>query len=173
MDIKGVRDTIAAICKGIPDEVAECMKKNRHEFTEDIREQLYSGLDGESNSLRPSYSDDPYFFTKESGRFYQHPELYVAWKQEITPPEMGEKLGLPPRPLDIPNLFIDGTFHRSITAVPIDGGVSVGSDGFDAGPLIEKKYGKSIFKLTDAAVANFNEGLLIPWLEQYIKDSAK
>ena len=95
------------------------------------------------------------------------PDLYVAWKQRITPPEASERLNLPARSADIPNLFIVGTFHGSIDAKATTQGVEIFTFGWDEGPSVERKYGSQIFALSDPAVGHFNENFLWPWLRQW------
>jgi len=131
-----------------------------------IREQLYCGVRGDGQKLSPSYESDPYFNTEESGRFYLHPELYIEWKMQITPPEAGAVLGLPPRDRVTPNLWIDGTYHRSISAAPTAKGVRIFSFGFYAGGAIERKYGSQIYQLHDLAVARFNRLFVFPAIKQ-------
>lgn len=37
------------------------MEKDAPQFEEYVREQLYSGVDGDENPLIPGYTEDPYF----------------------------------------------------------------------------------------------------------------
>lgn len=164
---------------GFQGEVLDCMDQNSHEMVVSVREQLYSGIDGEGNSLSPSYDSDPYFTDPHAGFFdedrghwvncYLHPERYISWKQRITPPEGSSRLNLPARPSSIPNLFIIGTFHMSIDAKPSSQGVQIFTFGWDQGPLVERKYGSQIFKLSENAVKHFNESFLWPWLKSWVQ----
>lgn len=164
---------------GISEEIARCMDENRHEMTASVREQLYSGIDGEGKPLSPSYLADPYFqdpraayFDEERGFWvscYRRPDLYMDWKRRITPPVPGERLGLPPRAEETPNLFIVGTFHGSIDAKGTGRGVEIFTFGWDEGPAVERKYGSRIFGLSDAAVGHFNERFLLPWLRRWME----
>ncbi len=172
-----MRERIRTIKDGFEGEVLRCMDENSHEMTFSVREQLYSGIDGNGVPLSPSYSDDPYFREPRAGFYdeeadhwvpcFMHPERYIAWKQRITPPLAGERLGLPARPTGVPNLFIVGTFHTSIQARASSNGVQIFTEGWDQGPLVEAKYGSQIFALTEQAVAHFNREFLWRWLYQW------
>ena len=100
---------------------------------------------------------------------FMHPERYIAWKEHITPPEPSDRLGLPARDIDTPNLFIVGTFHGSISARGTSNGVEIFTFGWDEGPAVERKYGSQIFGLSDPAVAHFNENFLWPWLRNWFE----
>lgn len=169
-----MRDKISRMKAQIQPEIVRCMDDNRSEMTMSVREQLYSGIDGRGAPLSPSYSADPFFQQKRAGYYdneagmfvpcYLHPERYSEWKQRITPPEASDRLGLPARDVDIPNLFIVGTFHQSIDARGTTNGVEIFTSGWDEGPAVERKYGSQIFGLSDPAVAHFNKNFLMPWL---------
>jgi len=178
MTIEEARERIRRIKDGFEEEVVKCMGENSHEMVVDVREQLYSGIDGEGNSLSPSYDSDPYFQDPRAGYYdedasqwvncYRHPERYIAWKQRITPPESSQRLNLPARPDSVPNLFIVGTFHQSIDAKPTAKGVEIFTFGWDGGPSVERKYGSQIFALSENAVEHFNTSFLWPWLKSWI-----
>lgn len=68
--------------------------------------QLWDGLDSEGNELRPRYSEDPFFKTQKAAK------AYADWKQRITPN--------PKRNPDVPNLYINGYFYRSIMVKEIE-----------------------------------------------------
>ena len=177
MNIKEMRERIRRTKEGIQPEILRCMDGNKHEMVVSVREQLYSGIDGRGAPLSPSYSQDPYFREHRAGFFdeqadhwvscFMRPDLYIAWKQRITPPEASQRLGLPARSSDTPNLFIIGTFHGSIDAKASPQGVEIFTFGWDQGPLVERKYGSQIFALSDPAVGHFNENFLWPWLRQW------
>lgn len=65
------------------------------------KSQLWNGKSNTGEDLRPYYSEDPYFKTK------QQAEAYRMWKKAITKNSS--------RYDDAPNLFINGYFYRSIT----------------------------------------------------------
>lgn len=159
-----VADVIATINDTFEDAVVQCMDDNRDVVADMIREQLYSGVDGKGNYLSPTYSQDPYFNNPYIGRFAGRPEGYRKWKEVITPPESSMMLSLPPRPVDVPNLFIVGTFHASIRAEIRTPMLHIFTSGFADGPQIERKYGEDIFMPGEIARAYFNENYLKPYL---------
>lgn len=177
MNIKEMREKIGRAKAQIRGEIARCMDTNKHEMVVSVREQMYSGIDGDDATLSPSYSQDPYFDNKRAGFFdeeadhwvscFMHPERYIAWKQRITPPKDSSILGPPARSSNTPNLFIVGTFHNSIDARATAGGVELFSFGWDSGPAVERKYGSQIFGLGTMAVGRFNGKFLWPWLHKW------
>ena len=172
-----MRERIRRTKEGIQPEILRCMDGNKHEMVVSGREQLYSGIDGRGAPLSPSYSQDPYFRDQLAGFFdeeadtwvscFMRPDLYIAWKQRITPPEASQRLGLPARSSDTPNLFIIGTFHGTIDAKASPQGVEIFTFGWDEGPIVERKYGSQIFALSEPAVGHFNDNFLWPWLRQW------
>lgn len=180
MTIKEVSERIRKANAGIREEIVKCMGENSREMVASVREQLYSGVDGNDAYLSPTYENDPYFREKRAGFYdedagqyvscYLHPERYIAWKMRITPPEAGRKLGLPARPAEVPNLFIFGTFHGSIDGRPTERGVEIFTSGWTEGPEVERKYGSQIFGLGPHAVAHFNETFLWPWLISWLEE---
>ena len=172
-----MRERIRRTKEGIQPEILRCMDGNKHEMVVSVREQLYSGIDGRGAPLSPSYSQDPYFRDHRSGFFdeesdnwvscFMRPDLYIEWKQRITPPVDSGRLGLPARSIDQPNLFIFGTFHSSIDARAVSKGIEIFTFGWDGGPQVERKYGSQIFALSSQAVAHFNTNYLMPWLRRW------
>ena len=168
MDFDRLEQVLDAISEGIEESILECLDEKRDIITTSVTEQLYSGLDGNGELLSPTYDDDPYF--NEFGRWHGAAYAYKKWKERITPPMRSPMLGLPPRPVDVPNLFITGMFHESIKAARVGDVVRVYTSGFNDGPLIEKKYGEAIFKLTDDAREYFNIYALRPWLNDFMRN---
>lgn len=172
-----MRERIRRTKEGIQPEILRCMDGNKHEMVLSVREQLYSGIDGRGAPLSPSYSQDPYFRDHRAGFFdeesdnwvscFMRPDLYIEWKQRITPPEASQRLGLPARSSDTPNLFIIGTFHGTIDAKASPHGVEIFTFGWDKGPIVERKYGSQIFALSEPAVCHFNDNFLWPWLRKW------
>ncbi len=168
MGIKEVADIIGKIADGFNETCLKCLDDNKGVIVQAIREQLYSGLDGEGRHLSPTYDDDPYF--EEKGQWYHRSKDYRRWKAAITPPVSGTMLGLPPRPDEVPNLFIDGTFYVSIAAVR-HGDLLQTVSGSKSSPDIIKKYGDRILNLGPTAVEYFNLKYLLPAIEKHFKDS--
>jgi hypothetical protein len=171
MDIEEVTNIITQIADGIEDCILKCMHENSYFFSDAVREQLYSGLNGAGEYLSPTYEEDPYFRTVNwcqtwEGVTYYGAEGYKEWKEVITPPEGSTMLDLPPRPSSVPNLFIDGTFYNTIENVKGGDGVSVVASGGDA-PMIVAKYGSVILDITDVAIEHFNTNYTISAIETF------
>lgn len=94
-------------------------------YTRENTEQMLEGKNRYGEDLSPSYLNDPYFKSKESA------QRYSDWKDRITPN--------PKRKKGVPNLYIVGTYHKSITSRVINGRIVVEST-FDAANKIENKY---------------------------------
>lgn len=156
---------VGMIADGLEDEVIDCMDSNKGVVRDCIQEQLYSGLNGNERLLSPTYDDDPFF--NEDGPWKDKAERYKRWKERITPPVTSHMLNLPPRPLEVPNLFILGTFYDSISVRKGNGGVTVYSDGFVDGSSIVQKYGENILSLGPTAREYFILNHLRPWLERF------
>lgn len=167
--IDEVYEVIHKIATGVKGECLACMESNSRIVESLIREQLYSGLNGKERLLSPDYDNDPYF--NEPGPWYHRAKSYKKWKNDITPPIESEVLFLPPRPIEVPNLFITGKFHDSIQARLIGSVMVIKSVGFSEGSDIEKKYGGEIFELGDTAKKYFSERVLRPWLARFITNS--
>lgn len=151
--IKGASDTFARLNAGFQPMLTQLIQANGMELGGYIREQLWSGLDGDEKELRPTYLTDPYFKERYGSAWRIMAERYADWKMEITPPSSG-RLGFRPRDRVVPNLFIDGTFHRSIMPRNIDGGITFSSQvGFAT--EIEQKYHDTIYKVSRTARKRF------------------
>lgn len=151
--IKGASDTFARLNAGFPPMLTQLIQANGMELGGYVREQLWSGLDGDEKELRPTYLTDPYFKERYGSAWRLMAERYADWKMEITPPSSG-RLGFRPRDRVVPNLFIDGTFHRSIMPRNIDGGITFSSQvGFAT--EIEQKYHDTIYKVSRTARKRF------------------
>ena len=151
---------------GIEKETVDCMDSNKGVVRDCIQEQLYSGLNGEERLLQPTYDDDPFF--NEEGPWKGSAEKYKRWKERITPPVQSHLLNLPPRPVEVPNLFILGTFYDSISIKKGNDGIETYSDGFTDGSSIIRKYGDNILALGPTAREYFILNHLRPWLERFL-----
>ena len=176
MGIEEVAEIIGKIAEGIEGACMQCLSDNSDAVVSAIREQLSSGVDGDGSHLSPTYLDDPYltnrkrpWFHEEDGKRYIGPQGYLDWKKDITPPVSGVLMGLPPRPDAVPNLFIDGTFHRGIKAMRRERSLVI-DPGNGNGPDIVAKYGDSILCIGDPAIRYFNENFMLPAIDSFFKD---
>lgn len=167
MSIEGVADIIHKIAEGFEGACERCLEDHADVVLRAVREQLYAGQNGEGGYLSPTYDNDPYF--DEPGFWYHRASAYKAWKREITPPVTGMMIGLEPRPDEVPNLFIDGTFYEEINVQP-QGGALVIDPGDGRGPQIVSKYGDNILALGADAREYFNLFYLLPAIEDFFKD---
>lgn len=167
MDIEAVAQIIGKIAKGFEDACFQCMCEKSGMILVTITEQLRAGRDGEEKLLDPTYDDDPYF--DEEGEWFHRSGDYKKWKSTITPPDSGVDLGLPARPAEVPNLYIDGTFWSQIDAVPKDKVLDI-DPGIGDGPDIVAKYGEKILTIGPHAVEFFNREYLSPAIERFFTE---
>lgn len=166
MDIQQVADIIKSISDGFEDACKQCLSNNSGIVVLAIQEQIYSGLDSEGRHLSPTYDDDPYF--EEEGPWYHRAYAYKAWKRDITPPVSGTMLGLPPRPDDVPNLYINGKFFSEITA-RMSGDVLRTDPGSGDGPSIVSKYGDEILNMGQTAIGYFNTTYMLTAIREHFE----
>ncbi len=83
-------------------EVVDIIEANTDLIVEMQSDQWMEGRGVDGEFLRPFYSENPYFKSKESAA------RYAKWKQKITPN--------PQRPDDVPNLYINGYLHSLLYA---------------------------------------------------------
>ena len=159
---------VTRMVDGFESAVIQCLGDNAVIAEDAVREQMYSGVDGNGEFLSPTYDDDPYF--DEKGPWYHRNEGYKQWKYDITPPMHGVMLLLPPRPISVPNLFIDGTFHDSITAEVAGDILLVETSGSGEGADIVAKYGDNILKLSPTAIEYINNEYVGPCVARYFED---
>lgn len=146
--------------------VESTIQRNGPELTDMIREQLYSGKDGNDNYLAPDYLSDPYFSTPEAGRWQNDAQGYMKWKKKITKPA-ASYLGYPARPENIPNLIIRGDFYDSIRFMKIADGIRIESQGVSFGTDIINKYGEQILKIGPVSKKHFIEYIFKPDLNNF------
>lgn len=167
MGIEEVANIIWKISEGFEEACIRCLEDNSGIVLRAVTEQIYSGLDGEGQHLSPTYDDDPFF--EEEGVWYHRAQDYKAWKYSITPPVSGTMLGLPPRPDEVPNLYINGKFYSEITAHR-KGDVLVVDPGNGDGPSIVAKYGDQILDMGQTAIGYFNTTYMLPAIDSFFKD---
>ena len=115
----------------ISDISVESIDETKDVFLEINKEQLLAGKTKKGVDITPSYIDDPYFKTPGAA------QRYSAWKDKITPSDI--------RTPGTPNLYINGTFHESIS-INVSGPIINISASFK-GNEIENKYTSDIFGL--------------------------
>ncbi len=164
MDIQGVYDIVHRIAAGFENAALQCLADKSSAVVDLIQEQIYSGIDGHGEYLSPLYDNDPFF--EEPGYWYHRAADYKAWKYQITPPVQSPNLCLAPRPVEVPNLFIDGTFFGQINAA-VHGDYLDVSPGNGNGPAIKEKYGENLFVLGNDAVEWFNIEYMWPAIEHF------
>ena len=155
------------LADNLEDVLIDQMHKEKDLFEEFITEQLYSGVNGDEEPLRPRYTEDPYFNTFKNPK--KKAEQYKKWKAKIQPPARSY-LGFKPRDVDTPNLIIRGDFYASITAIPIADGISIVSQGVEFATDIERKYGNVIYEIGNKAREHYVRHYMLPRIDKLIKE---
>ena len=153
MDIKSVYDIIHKIAEGFENNALQCLDNHSGVVVVEIQEQLICGQDGDGKLLSPTYDDDPFF--DEEGPWQGRSDEYKAWKRSITPPRNSRLLDLPPRPDNVPNLYITGKFHGEITALLGNDELLINPGKGDGPDIVSKysKYGHDILGIGPSSVA--------------------
>ena len=159
---------VVRMVDGFEPTIIRCIGDNASVAADAVREQLYSGLDGEGKYLSPTYDDDPFF--EEKGRWYHRSKGYKQWKNDITPPTSGVMLTLQPRPDNVPNLYINGLFHSEIFATMNGDALSVSVHESGNALDIVRKYGDQILQLGPTAIGYINNEYIIPAVWQFFAD---
>ena len=79
-------DNFKLFVGGLEKVVKHTIQSNADLVQDFIRQQLYSGVNGRGKPLRPTYLNDPFFNSKDAGRWFHNAEGYMKWKMEKTPP---------------------------------------------------------------------------------------
>lgn len=167
MEFKQYCEGWMKLANNLEDVLIDQMHKEKDLFEEFITEQLYSGVNGDEEPLRPRYTEDPYFNTFKNPK--KKAEQYKKWKAKIQPPARSY-LGFKPRDVDTPNLIIRGDFYASITAIPIADGISIVSQGVEFATDIERKYGNVIYEIGNRAREHYVRHYMLPRIDKLIKE---
>jgi hypothetical protein len=152
---------------GFEPECVGIIQKHKPELIDLVKNQLFSGMNGRDKQLRPTYENDPYFKTAESGHWKNNGKGWARWKYLETPPRQSG-YGHPARNFSTPNLIIKGNFYDSIQAKNTDKGVNILSEGVSFGADIEKKYGSIIFGIGPISKEHFINHIFSPNFKRYI-----
>ena len=167
MDLKQYFDGWKKFSDSLEQILIKQIHKEKGLFEEFVTEQLYSGLNGNEEPLRPKYTQDPYFNMFKNPK--EEAERYKMWKMKIQPPARSY-LGFMPRDADTPNLIIRGDFYSSITAIPIADGISIVSQGVEFASDIERKYGRVIYRIGDKARKYYVDYYMLPRIMKLMKE---
>lgn len=134
-------------------ELADSVDETKEAVVELNREQLLHGLDSEGNYLSPTYLEDPFFKSPESGK------RYAEWKARIEPKR--------DKPFFVPNLFITGRYHSTIDLSVTQETMVTTSDD-PAADSIEAKFGEDIYGLNSESKSEYIPNHLLPILQTKI-----
>lgn len=134
----------------------KAMEESKGDILKYNQEQLLAGKTRDGTDITPSYLNDPYFKTREAA------QRYSDWKDRITPNSK--------RKSGTPNLYIDGTYHRSIR-VTQSGEVLNFDSTFNGANDIERKFGEKIYSLGGEFKAEFIRESLQPNFSKEVENA--
>lgn len=105
MNFGQLHSNLNSVIENINSTVLDLASENKPSLVELNTDQLWQGKGNDNQNLSPKYSQDPYFKSSESAR------KYADWKWRITPGK---------RDKDVPNLYINGAFYKSIYTTKTD-----------------------------------------------------
>ena len=111
----------------MPSIAEDSIDRTKDKLADLNREQMMEGKNRFGEYLRPTYFEDPFF------KSYQAAKNYADWKDRITPSSL--------RPYGVPNLFIIGVFHGSLSPVVSGGKIIFTSDFYAEGEIKDKYNG--------------------------------
>lgn len=149
MNIVQLQKNVQNVINTLDDTVIELAIEEKDFIVNSNRGQLWEGKTSKNEDIRPYYSEDPYF--KKPGAA----ERYARWKQKITPSSRG---------LDVPNLYINGAFYKSIYAKIENKSIRVVNDTSLGSDIISSH--KDIMGLTDENKGELSKKIL-PKLQNY------
>jgi hypothetical protein len=136
------------------DEVERIVDENKDVLTDLQRDQMMEGRSVDGDYIRPYYSENPYFKSAAAAL------KYAEWKQEITPNEL--------RPLDVPNLYINGRFHNSLKTVMNGDEFSIESDDIKGASIFEEH--KNAQGLDEDSRLKFATEITLPKFAEIFKE---
>lgn len=165
MTIVDAADSFNSFSEGLEGMIMDVVESHSGGVVDIIRQQLLVGKDGNDDPLRPTYLEDPWFLTDESGNWKNRARAYMLWKKKITPPNAW--LGYPARSISTPNLIITGDFHNSIKMRRSDDRFVFYTEGTSFGDNVVKKYGIDILKVGSGGMRHLIDSWVRPRMETY------
>lgn len=136
----------------------ESIRGTEAQYKELLQDQLRHGKGSDGEDLTPGYLEDPYFKSREAAR------RYSDWKYKNSPSEGRNR--------NAPNLYIDGTYHNSISIAASVKGIDSDSNVY-FGLDIEIKYRGKANILGGPYRNSYIEDTVKPAFIKKIKDSLK
>src|ERR1044072_1903301 len=130
--IQAFKNRLISLKKQTEEVAATSIRKTGANLVQLNREQMMEGKRRDGKDISPSYFEDPWFKSIESAK------AYSEWKDRITPNSKRKK--------GVPNLFIVGTFHNSISIDVTGESIKFNSD-FYAAADIERRFTGMIYSL--------------------------
>lgn len=155
MALDGLRNLIGNLQKfNWEIELDIIVTNNLDKVIEMQQEQMMEGKGVDGEYIRPFYSENPYFKTAEAAH------KYALWKAKITPNSK--------RPLDVPNLYINGYYQSSIQARVSAKTLTIGSDSSISGEV--EDVHKNALGLNKDSRTKFANEITLPEIKKVFKE---
>jgi hypothetical protein len=156
--IRQVYEHFSAAYEAIPDVVSDVVARTPDVILDLNRDQLLQGRDADGNLLSPTYTNDPYFKTREAAGRYA--KMKYNWeeahRQRMSYAELyGEK------PADVPNLIVTGPFQDSMFVQTSMDSYTIDSMYKDADD-ISAKYKNRVYGLAPKSKEFYYFGFIRP-----------
>ncbi len=143
-------------------EIEALMSEDEGLLLELMKDQLFAGLDGDGNPLRPTYQEDPYFTSRAAA------QRYSDWKDTMFQRTHNDLFTR--RPPGTPNLIITGgLFYDTLVSEVGNSALVVRSDSPIIGKL-EGKYGDALLRMSPMALKFYTEERLFIRLQKKVHD---
>lgn len=143
--------------------INEIIKDNSATLLELNKDQILSGVDSDESYFAPTYIADSYF------KSTQKAINYMNWK-ERNKDKYNSRIThnlFSPKPADIPNLIVVGTFQNNMYVTTNGSTFTIGSTYNQSGN-IESKYNNKVFGINNSSRDWFWKNVLLPGLTTYI-----
>lgn len=142
----------------IPDTINQAVAQDADEMLSLRKDEILLGRNSDGEPFTPSYTDDPYFHSREAAIAYGERKYRLLSLHNM---RIEHVLGYPNKDDDTPNLIVRGDFQDGMFIHAGGDTHEIGSTYEDAG-AIDSKYDHKVFPLGPEARAYFWKYILFP-----------
>jgi len=161
--IRQVKERYGRAFNALPSAIADTVQQTSGVLLELNRDQLLQGRNADGELISPTYTEDPYFKTREAaGRYAKYKYLMeMQHKARMSFVELyGEK------PTDVPNLLITGTMFFNHFFIKVTKEAYTISSTGEAAPDIERKYNNRLYGLAPLSKEFYYFGFIRPTIKR-------
>ena len=161
--IKQVKEKFERAYNALPRAIADKVMQTQDVLLDLNRDQLLSGRNADGETITPSYTQDPFFKSREQA------ERYLKIKQGLESEHKGRMRFVqlcPEKGSDTPNLIVNGRlFHNYFFIKVTNEAYKIGSTG-EAAADIESKYNNRVFGLAPKSKEFYYFGFIRPLIKE-------